>query len=96
MRKLSFCLFLALSFVLNNGFSQSGLKHSFTAPIGVQAYTYRNSFPINVMATLDTIKTLGITEMEGPNPSNVTPADFKKMLDERGISMPSLSVLIII
>jgi sugar phosphate isomerase/epimerase len=28
--------------------------------------------------------------MEGPNPKNVSPEDFKKMLDERGISMPSI------
>ncbi len=78
-----------LALALNNGFAQT-LKSLFTRPIGVQAYTYRNSFPLNVAATLDTIKALGITEMEGPNPANTTPEDFKKMLDERGISMPSI------
>lgn len=67
-----------------------GKKPLFIAPIGVQAYTYRNSFPINVATTLDTIKSLGITEMEGPNPKNIAPEDFKKMLNERGISMPSM------
>ena len=89
MRKpvLSFLLLLACS--AGSVFAQKG-KPLFTAPIGIQAYTYRNSFPTGVAATLDTIKALGITEMEGPNPKNTTPEEFKKMLDERGISMPSL------
>ncbi len=65
-------------------------KPLFTAPIGVQTYTYRNSFPKGVAAVLDTIKSLGITEVEGPNPQNSSPEEFKKLLDERGISMPSL------
>jgi sugar phosphate isomerase/epimerase len=64
----------------------------FTAPIGIEAYTYRNSFPINVAATLDTIKSLGITEMEGPNPKNVSPEEFKKLLAERGIKMTSIGL----
>ncbi|MGN6639138.1 MAG: sugar phosphate isomerase/epimerase family protein [Mucilaginibacter sp.] len=87
MKKTAFLLLLAL--ISSVVFAQSH-KHLFTSPIGIQAYTYRNSFPVSVAATLDTIKTLGITEMEGPNPKNVSPEDFKKMLDERGISMPSI------
>ncbi len=83
----SFCLLLIIS--LSNSFAQSG-KPLFTHPIGVQAYTYRNSFPISVVATLDTIKALGITEMEGPNPKNSTPEEFKKLLAERGIKMTSI------
>jgi hypothetical protein len=30
--------------------------------------------------------------MEGPNPKNISPEEFKKMLDERGISMPSIGL----
>ncbi|MBS1530623.1 MAG: sugar phosphate isomerase/epimerase [Bacteroidetes bacterium] len=82
------CLLFAVG--LNNAFAQ-GKKPLFTAPVGVQAYTYRNSFPNGVAATLDTIKALGITEMEGPNPKNISPEEFKKMLDARGISMPSMA-----
>lgn len=78
-----------MMFLLNYGFAQNS-KPLFTAPIGVQAYTYRNSFPVNAAATLDTIKSLGITEIEGPNPKNVSPEELKKMLDERGIAMPSM------
>jgi sugar phosphate isomerase/epimerase len=67
-------------------------KPLFDMPIGVQSFTYRASFPNSVAATLDTVKALGITEMEGPNPKNISPQEFKKMLDERGISMPSIGL----
>ena len=33
----------------------------YTAAIGVQAYTFRKSFPNGVAATLDSIKAMGIT-----------------------------------
>ncbi len=65
-------------------------KPLFTSKIGIQTYTYRNSFPSGVAKVLDSIKALGISEVEGPNPKNTTPEEFKKMLDERGISMPSM------
>jgi len=89
MKKTAFCVSILSIFVLSYCDAQQR-KPLFNHPIGVQAYTYRNSFPLNVAATLDTIKALGISEMEGPNPANTTPEDFKKMLDERGISMPSI------
>ena len=37
----------------------------YTFPFGVEAYTFRKSFPIDVIATLDTIKQMGFTEIEG-------------------------------
>lgn len=61
----------------------------YTAPLGVQAYTYRHSFPKDVAATLDTIKALGFTEMETGVPKGVTAEQYRKMLDERGIRVPS-------
>jgi sugar phosphate isomerase/epimerase len=91
MKKLSFYLFLFPAFGLSYAFAQPG-RPLFTHAIGVQAYTYRNSFPTGVAAVLDTIKALGITEMEGPNPKNISPEAFKKMLDERHITMPSIGV----
>ena len=62
----------------------------FTGAIGVQSYTYRNSWASGIVAVLDSVKALGITEMEGPNPKGTTAEEFKKMLNERGISMPSI------
>jgi sugar phosphate isomerase/epimerase len=91
MKKLSLCLCLLFGLWLNNSFAQQG-KPLFTNAIGVQAYTYRNSFPNGVAAVLDSIKALGITEMEGPNPKNISPEEFKKMLDARHITMPSIGV----
>jgi len=64
----------------------------FTAPIGVQAYTYRDSWGKGVVPVLDTLKALGITEVEGPGPGVVTPEVFKKLANERGISIPSIGV----
>ncbi len=56
-------------------------------PIGAQAYTYRDWWPKNVTATLDTIQKLGITELEGSAPKGVSPEDFRKMCDERHIKI---------
>ncbi|OOQ59310.1 sugar phosphate isomerase/epimerase family protein [Mucilaginibacter pedocola] len=64
----------------------------FTAPIGIQAYTYRASFSARPEAVLDSVKALGITQMEGPNPKGVDIYKFKQMLNKRGISMPSFGV----
>ena len=91
MRKLSFCIFLFVVMEVDLVFAQSG-KPLFTYPIGVEAYTYRNSFPGGVAAVLDSIKALGMTEIEGPNPKNISPEEFKKLLDERSLTMPSIGM----
>jgi sugar phosphate isomerase/epimerase len=91
MKKLLFFSLLICAACINRTMAQSG-KPLFTHAIGVQAYTYRNSFPNGVAAVIDSVKALGITEMEGPNPKNISPEEFKKMLDERGISMPSIGI----
>ena len=67
-------------------FAQS--KPLFTAPLGVQAFSFRKSFPNSVEKTLDTIKMFGFTELEGGGGS-MPPEEFKKLCDERGISIPS-------
>ena len=63
-------------------------KPLYTAPLGVQAYTFRKSFPFDVARTLDTIKMMGFTELEGGS-GKLTPEAFRKLCDERGISIPS-------
>src|SRR5687767_11602893 len=79
-----------LAFLLVGFLSQTGLaqKPLYTAPLGVQAYTFRKSFPIDVAKTLDTIKMMGFTELEGGS-GKLTPEEFRKLCDERGISIPS-------
>jgi sugar phosphate isomerase/epimerase len=87
--KLSVALGLSLAWLgLESGLAQSG-KPLYTFPLGVQAYTYRHTFPKDVVATLDTIKAQGFTEMEGGVPKGLTAEAYKKMLDERGIKMPA-------
>ena len=88
MKKNLFLLCIAATVVLNvtDGFAQKG-KPLYTFPLGVESYTYRNSFPKSVIATLDTIKALGITDMEAGAPKGMTNAEFKKLCDERGIKI---------
>lgn len=64
-------------------------KPLFTFPLGVQAYTFRNHFPKNVAATLDSIKAMGFTELEAGVPQGMTPEDFRQLCDERGLKIPS-------
>lgn len=61
----------------------------YTARFGIQTYSYRNSFPKGVAQTLDTIKNFGITELEANPPGKMTNEEFKKLCDERGLSIPS-------
>jgi sugar phosphate isomerase/epimerase len=68
-------------------FAQSG-KPLYTAPLGVESYTFRKSFPIDVSKTLDTIQMMGFTEIEGAG-GKMPPAEFKKMCKDRGITIPS-------
>ena len=85
-----FAFFVAFASVLINYsvvFGQN-TKPLYVAPLGVQAYTFRKSFPINVAKTLDTIKMMGFTEIEGGG-NGMSPVDFRKLCDDRGISIPS-------
>ena len=87
MKKLSLMggIMLSLMAIVGESLAQKGKLYSF--PIGMQAYTYRASFPKNIAATLDTLKSLGITELEGGAQKGTTPAEFRKMCEERGISI---------
>ena len=61
-------------------------KPLYKAAFGVQAYTFRKSFPLGVAATLDSIKMMGFTELEGGG-GKMPAAEFKKLCDERGINI---------
>src|SRR6266567_6282899 len=91
MKKLSLSLCLLFVIWQSLVFAQTG-NHMFTNAIGVQAYTYRNSWGKGLVPVLDTIKALGITEIEGPNPKIESSEAFKKLANERGISIPSIGV----
>jgi sugar phosphate isomerase/epimerase len=61
----------------------------FTGEIGIAPYTFRRSFPNGVAETLDTIQNMGFTEIEGGG-SQMDPHEYKKLCDERGLSIPSM------
>ncbi len=67
------------------GFAQKPL---FTAPLGVQTYSFRKSMAVDVAKTLDTIKMMGFTEIEG-GPGKMSPEAFRKLCAERGLAIPS-------
>ncbi|WP_375446735.1 sugar phosphate isomerase/epimerase family protein [uncultured Fibrella sp.] len=82
---------LIFAFLLSLG-SVQAQKKVFPQTPGMVSYTYRNSFSKNVPATLDTIKALGITDMEFSNLFGKTAADLRKYLDERGMKCSSFGV----
>ncbi len=63
-------------------------KSLYTAPLGIESYTFRNSFPKDIVKTLDTIQQFGFTEYEGGS-YGMEPEAFKKLCDERGIKIIS-------
>lgn len=83
-------LALGLVFVSCNTTSKVGKAGEpiFVAPVGVQAYSFRNYFPKDIPGTLDRIQAMGITEIEG-GAGRIPPEEYKKMCDARGIKIPS-------
>ncbi|MDA0195795.1 MAG: sugar phosphate isomerase/epimerase [Bacteroidetes bacterium] len=65
-------------------------KGLYTAELGIAPYTFRRSFPKGLEATLDTIQMMGFTEIEGGGGRGVDLADYRKMCEARGISIPSM------
>ena len=82
-----FLLATVLSTAKEAVFAQ-GNKPLYTYALGVESFTFRKSFPIDVAKTLDTIKMMGFTEIEGSG-GQIPPEQFKKLCDERGIGIPS-------
>ena len=56
---------------------------------GVVSYTFRNSFSKNVSATLDSIKEMGIVNIEFSNLFGKTATEIKLLLDEKGMKCTS-------
>lgn len=90
MKRLLYCGCFLFLLMLTAALTQKG-KPLFPKTPGMQTYTFRNSMKIDVAATLDTIKALGITELESStNPNGLSPEAFRKLLDERGMKSPSV------
>lgn len=86
-------LFPILLYVLLATVETQAQKNSeplYTAPLGIQTYSFRKSFPNGVAATLDSIKAMGFTEVEGDDGGKMPPAEFKKLCDARGLSIAGI------
>lgn len=90
MKKTLTLLILALSWIISPQETAAQKKGDplLQAPLGIAAYSFREHFPKDVVATLDVIKKMGFTEYEGGT-AGMDPAEFKKLCNERGISIPS-------
>jgi len=81
--------FTVLLWLAVAGGSVLAQKPLYTFPLGVEGFTYRRDWAASVPKTLDTIKMMGFTELEGGG-GHMPWADFKKLCDDRGISIPSI------
>jgi len=84
-----FVIFLLIG--LSSAYAKKG-KPLFPQTPGMVSYTYRTSFAKDVAATLDTLKTMGITDMEFSNLFKRTAPEIRAMLDERGMFCSSFGV----
>jgi len=84
---------MLLFFFLNVGVlsAQKG-KPLFPQTPGMVSYTYRNSFAKDVAATLDTLKSMGIKDMEFSNLFGRKASEIREMLDDRGMFCSSFGV----
>src|SRR5437667_10700969 len=77
--------FLALSIIARAG----ELSGDFKGPLGLQLYTLRESFKTNVPATLDKVKAMGFTEIEGGGEYGLGMDRLSALLRERGVKLRS-------
>ncbi|MCF2447288.1 sugar phosphate isomerase/epimerase [Dyadobacter sp. CY345] len=91
--KIKHLTFLAFAFALGNDnlYAQKG-KPLFTEQPGMVSYTFRKSLSKDAAATLDTLKELGIKDMEFSSLFGKTAPELRKLLDERGIKCSSFGV----
>src|SRR3712207_2450476 len=62
---------------------------SFQGAAGLQLYSLREEFKKDVPGTLDRVKAYGVTEVETAGTYNMPAAEFRKMLDQRGLKATS-------
>jgi sugar phosphate isomerase/epimerase len=73
-------------------FIQAEAQKNKPAQLGIVSYTFRNSFAKNFTATLDTIKSFGINNVEFSNLFGQTPEKIRAELDARGMFCTSYGV----
>lgn len=91
MLKINHLLVIVLLLNMNTIFAQKS-KQLFPQKPGMVSYTYRNSFAKDVAKTLDTLKNLGITDIEFSNLFGRKAIEIRQLLDERGQKCSSFGV----
>jgi sugar phosphate isomerase/epimerase len=91
MKKTLAFLILALTWIITPTETVAQKKGDplFQVPLGIASYTFRDQWKNGVPETLDIIQKMGFKTYEGGAPQGVNPVEFKKMLNDRGISIPS-------
>jgi sugar phosphate isomerase/epimerase len=79
---MRYLLFIVLFFQVFPGSTQD---------IGLELYSFRNQFKTDIPGTLDTIRKMGITKLEGGDSYGLSHSEFKKMLDDRKLKVISVS-----
>lgn len=74
---------------ISTGAQAVELSGDFKGPLGLQLYTLRESFKTNVPGTLDKVKAMGFTEIEGGGDYGLGTEKFNALLQERGLKMVS-------
>lgn len=62
-----------------------GTSKQFRGPVGLQLYSLRDSFKQDVPGTLDKVKAFGFKYVELAGTYGLSAAEFRKLLDERGL-----------
>jgi sugar phosphate isomerase/epimerase len=75
------CCFISISL-------KAQQKKLYNGQMGVQTYSFRKSMQFSIPGTLDVIKGMGFTEIEGAY-EGVDAKVFKKMCDKRGLKITS-------
>ena len=74
-----------LGTVLMAGEQTVGTSKQFKGPVGLQLYSLRDSFKKDVPGTLDKVKAFGFKYVELAGTYGLDAAEFRKLLDERGL-----------
>jgi len=77
-------LFLLLGVALLSP-AEAAEPGSFKGVAGLQLYSLRDQFKTDVPGTLDKVKAYGITEVETASFYDKSPAEFRQMLESRGL-----------
>jgi sugar phosphate isomerase/epimerase len=65
--------------------SKAGIGLSFKGPVGLQLYSLRDQFAEDVPGTLKMVRDFGIRYVELAGTYGISPAEFRKQLDEHGL-----------